>query len=423
MRRALVRPLGILALLLAAAAAARADVVVVDPAGGPGGALLQGAINAAHDGDILLLRSGDYTDADITVSGKLLSLVADPPGAQATLRRLFVTLPFALGETVLLRGLGIQAPPVTTTAPGNGLQVMGQIGNTPAVWLEDCTVTASLQDLDGPGGLPTTASSAIFLGLLSSGVVVRCSGTGADGHDAVPGDVATGGGDGLQAIISSVAVFEGSFTGGAGGDGLGDGVISTDGGDGAMFVGSSSVVGSTLRGGDEGADNPASTKPGAGLNLSGHGSLRDADVQAGSVVGLGTASPPIVMDPLAVLTTYPAAARTLEVPSPRREGQSSTLSLHGVVGDAAWVYVGADSRLTSVPAKQGVFLLDAVLPSPVFAGPITDPGGALQLAFQMPSLPPGMDGSIVFLQAAMAPAAGGVVTGSGSALLWLDGTL
>jgi len=75
-----------------------------------------------------------------------------------------------------------------------------------------------------------------------------------------------------------------------------------------------------------------------------------------------------------------------------------------------------------VPAKQGVFLLDAVLPSPVFAGPITDPGGALQLAFQMPSLPPGMDGSIVFLQSAMAPAGGGVVTGSGSALVWLDST-
>jgi len=86
------------------------------------------------------------------------------------------------------------------------------------------------------------------------------------------------------------------------------------------------------------------------------------------------------------------------------------------------VYVGTGSSLASLKSKQGAFLLDAVLPTAIFAGPITDPGGALDLGFQMPTLPPGTDGMLLFLQAAMTVAGGGLVTGSGSALVWVDDT-
>ena len=87
-----------LALLVGVAAGARADVVAV-PAGIGN---LQAAIDAAADGDVLLLAGG-FHGIDVVIDGKALTLATDDV-VQAAMAQLTVrNLP--AGSRVLLRGL------------------------------------------------------------------------------------------------------------------------------------------------------------------------------------------------------------------------------------------------------------------------------------------------------------------------------
>src|SRR6187402_1540088 len=95
-----------LCLSLLLASAARADVFVVDASGGGDFTTLQAAVNAAADGDTLLVRTGSY--AGFLLTGKGLSIVAErgaEPKVSADVRLLSITA----GHTVVLSGLRVTA--------------------------------------------------------------------------------------------------------------------------------------------------------------------------------------------------------------------------------------------------------------------------------------------------------------------------
>ena len=399
---------------------ARADVIVVDPQGGPGGGLLlQQAIDSAHDGDILLLRPGDYTDIDVVVSGKLLSLVADAGGAQVTLRRLTVVPPFVVG-TPLVRGVRAEPPPQAANL-GSGLIAGGPVSTATTMWLEDCTAFGNPVDADGPGPFPTLPGAGMTVGFVTRAIVVRCEGTGSDGQNEASGAVATAGGAGIS-TDGNVVIDECTFTGGAGGDGQANPLYGSDGGPGAITnAGVAWLMGCTLQGGDEGADNDESVQAGAGLFVGlGGVYLRDVAALPGDVDGLGTPGVPIDAEASELISLFPAAPRGLSVPAPLREDLDSVLSAHGEPGDAVFVWIASEATIHNLPGKQGAFLLSSPLPAPVLLGVITDPSGTLDVTFHVPLLPAAQDGAVLFLQSAMAPAAGGVVLGSGTAFVWID---
>jgi hypothetical protein len=403
--------------------AARAGVIVVDPQGGHGGgAQLQLAIGAAQSGDIILLRPGVYTDVDVFVpGGKLISIVADAGGAQVTLRRLTVAAP-GLNATLLLRDLRLE-PPQAIGTKGPGLEITATLGLDVSLWIEGCTAFGNPVDPDGAGGLPATPAPGILLPLLTRQVVVRCEATGSAGLDAGVGWTgAIGGGAGLQ-VAGQAVVHECSFTGGAGGDGPLVAPVGADGGHGLVipFI-YLSLMDCTLQGGDEGAGNDASVKPGSGLSAGGAVfSLRGVVAQAGNVVGSGTPAADIVSTNLP--TIFPAVPRGLELPGVVREGESTAVSVRGEAGDAVFAHVSLGATILNLPAKQGAFVLATALPAPLFLGAITDPSGTLDVPFTMPDLPAGTDGGVLFVQAFMAPTVGGIVIGSGSGFVWLDATL
>jgi len=425
-RRALL-PLSALAFLLTSPAHG-AGVVVVDPAGGPGGAaLLQAAINAAQSGDILLLRPGDYTSGPGThpkLGNTSLTLIVDGPPGSVVLSGLEI-IPVAGTHSVLVRGLHV-AP-----APGQGLPFAAVYANPPATgqtwWFEDCVFTGSLHpDLFSDN---LAAQPGLFAGGGGTRLtVVRSTITGGDGQDEVAGmSPARPGAAGVQlGFLTAASVHECTIQGGAGGDGdpFVGGNPSLAGGGTGLYVagGSASVLGGSAHGGDEGIGNPSQTMPGPGLQAAfATADVRGADIQAGDVQGDGTPAEDISLG-VAILTTFPAAPRSLSVPGPIRAGQSSALHVHGEPGDGVFVYMSTASGGQLVTNAQGNYVLGAPLPSPVFLGTIADPSGDLAQPFVMPSLPAGFDGSVLFLQGIMAPAAGGLVVGSGSALVWIDGS-
>jgi len=418
--------------LLAAAAASRGGVIVVDPGGGSGGAaLLQSAIDAAQEGDILLLRPGDYaTSGPKThphIYDKGLTLIVDGPPGSVVLSGLWIA---ALGgHPIFVRGLHV-APQPLVGFPLGAVVMFYQS----TIWFEDCVFTgaAATDEIASPGlGLPCCSPFPAI-----SVTLVRCTITGGDGADEVPGvSPARQGATGANLSRAGVTIHECLVQGGKGGDGdpfVGGNPYLALGGT-AVFCYdhvSASVLGCTLQGGDEGLNNPAETMPGSGLFLylsdvfqyQSDVNVRDSEIHAGNVNGAGTPAPDI-QSPASSVVFYPAALRSLSVPSPLREGERSVLHVQGEVGDEVWAFLGLSAGLKPMEFKQGDFVLDDVFPCSAILGAITDASGVLDTAFQLPNLPAGIDGVVITLQSAVMPASGGPLLGSGSALVWIDDAL
>src|SRR6187402_812579 len=132
------------ALLLAAGASAQA-VFVVAPVAGPGvfSTDIQPAVDAAANGDLVLVRAGTYFG--FTIDGKGVSVVADA-GATVVANGLVTVSHVSASQRVLLQGLTVHGDNsssaiITQDAPG-------------PIWIESCTVTGGTRS--GPGLVAVT---------------------------------------------------------------------------------------------------------------------------------------------------------------------------------------------------------------------------------------------------------------------------
>ena len=387
---------------------ARAGVTVVDG----DATVLQAAIDAAADGDILLIQPGDASipfpaspsDVDVqqpvVVAGRSLTLVAD--GGPYLLRSLVVRdLP--PGGLVVVRGLSLGASPLQSLFPVEpALEVQDCPGS---VWVDTCSLAPAQQQAGGGLAGPPQPGAPALRAVNSEAVVVSDS-TFSGGRGApesasctIPGYAPSSvGGDGLRLEDARVAlhgsVVVGGVGGGPGGAPCSQGSQSA-GGHGAQLLGASFLhaAGSTLAGADK---SSVSLSPGSGLVIDGSGAsarLRGVSVSAGS----GLPVMPAIQAPPSSVTLLPAAPRGLAITSPLRVGEAGVLEVDGVVGELVAVFESPAGGWLDLPGKQGVLLLGAPLLGPVLALP--NPSGALSLGFSTPPLlPPGVDGVTVLLQ-------------------------
>ena len=85
---------------------AHADVIVLDAAGGGDHTSVQSAVNAAADGDIILVKPGDYS-GDVfgfSIGDTSLSMVADGTSPDFRLPQLTIS-GLSAGKSIMLRGL------------------------------------------------------------------------------------------------------------------------------------------------------------------------------------------------------------------------------------------------------------------------------------------------------------------------------
>lgn len=238
------------ALLLSPVSTAQSGGVpiwTVDDDGGAGTDFvdLQQAIDAASDGDVLLVRPGLYDGFEI--AGKGVSVLADVEGTVVCLGGALVRNVPA-NSTVALRGIRT----VADTTPG--LFVRNCDGT---VWIEACDARGA--DGDGALGSPTFHPDG-YEGLLvidgGNVVLTRTTFTGGDGAQLVGTfSIAGDGGAGISSTKSELAIY-GCFTWGGDGGDAATGSAPADGGDGGngftIDAGSATAAGSVFLGGDGG---------------------------------------------------------------------------------------------------------------------------------------------------------------------------
>lgn len=408
-------------LMLAPAASAQGKLWVVAKGGGPGVdfANIQPAVNAAADGDAILVGAGIYRSFQI--DGKSLILVADE-GADVQVRNTATVIAdfvrivnLAADQVVLIDGIGIEVLP--TGAPFSFFVApLALRDNAGAVFVEDVEVGGSQNE---GGALDALNCASVTL--------VRCRVEGG-----------TQQGHGLFATNSTVLAYDTSFQGGPSDEATSRTLACVDpgrAGDGALLVGSSLFASGCSFEGGEGRNAVDPIVPllgsqggagGDGVRLSTSSfEWLDSSFSPGSG-GLFSFSCPGGPDGTGVspgpASSYETSefSRGLEAGSPVREDQPTSLSFRGEPFDLVFLSVSPEA-LGGLPLPPFVGRLHLGSPSFLFSFGALSILGTKTVPISI-GLSPGDDYAQLFLQAAHFDLAGDFVLGSPTSLVVLDGT-
>ncbi len=403
---------------------------------------IQPAVDAARDGDAILVKTGTYSG--FTIQDKSLVVVADA-GAIVDVQGSVRVDGLAAGRSALVAGIVVHGP--SSQPPGAGAFTASH--DAGALRLEDCTIL-------GANGFSTTpARTGVVLDTDADVALVACTvqgGFGArdavDPRDGAPGESA------LSARSSAVAVHDSILRGGSGGDGnLGAGQVDAgDGGaggsacrveDGFVFLGGSELLGGAGgRGGDSGPclsnSYPGAGGPGGACVLvasaatpppnvallgnhptPGTGGAGGQDTSGVDCYGDGApgADGEVVVAPAGAVESFAGASRRLVCPRVARENTFVTMSCTGRPGDAVTILVAAAPAFTYDPNQRGVSLVDAPHARVLASGTIPA-SGVLALDVGLPNAGP--DSRSLYLQAFVRDTANARFIGSAVTLVALD---
>lgn len=220
--------LAAVALLSLLSPTATAGVRVVDIAGGAPYTSIQAAVNAAVDGDVILVkRTGNY--AGFTIDNKALSIVGDSAAAQVRVNGAVNVTNVTATRSVVLANFDIVGPPNTTTTTTT--RSLYAFNNSGQLRVQRCNVTGG----DGtygliPGyeangyGYTTPGSHGVWMENCAGGIAFElCTLQGGGGQftDGLYHGIArangSSGGDAAHAIDARIALYDCTLTGGGGG--------------------------------------------------------------------------------------------------------------------------------------------------------------------------------------------------------------
>jgi hypothetical protein len=408
-----------LALLLALSAPLAAqETWTVDDDGPADFATIQAAVDAAADGDVIVVRAGFYERAAIKAKGLMIQadghvvLLVLLPLARPTLE----VRDLGSDQAVYVRGLVLDS--LTVDVPTTLIESCAG-----PVLLEDCTVEGS--------GTPVSVRSSASATFSRCELVAPPTSASSDGAAYA----------GFEATDSSVYLYDCSVAGSTGEDAHPESPFAVPPAASAPGVSASGstllVSGSLLHGGNGGGDPAGFCFPGeagspglllqAGpIHRTSTAYLLDSTVLGGTGGVGGCGNPPGVDGPAIDAVAgeahaLPGTARSFSGASPVVEGSSTAIHLAGEPGDAVILHV-------QVGATPGLYLpqyavaLHLPLPVAVVGLGSIPASGVLDVAFPVPALPPGVE-SFRAVGQALFVGATGFFDGGPSTLLIVDTAL
>lgn len=386
-------PTSVLLFLLATGASAQ-SVFVVAPAPGPGvfSTDIQPAINAAVDGDVVLVKSGAYSG--FTIDAKSVSVVADASANVVANGRVFVSN-LSASKYTLLQGLTIQG---NTSTPAVVL-----LNDPGPIWIESCNVTGGTRNASGLVGVSVSSCPSV--------VIQRSVMTGGNGGN---GGTIHQGAPGLHVANSTVSVSDSQCIGGNGA--AASGGFGTAG---LRVLAASTVFASgTIFQGGNGS-------PGApGINTDSAVILLQCTTIPGSSTLPFPQPPPIVVNGSGSVQTLPGVARHFATTSPVREGQTTTITASGVPGElTGFLFSPSPGPVVLMLPFEGTLALPAGNADWFALGAIPA-GGTLSTPIVVPNLPPTLQSTSFWCQSVFfdAPFTYAVI-GPASAVVVLDAVL
>jgi predicted outer membrane repeat protein len=347
--------------LLGWTAPAIGDVLYVDATGNGQFTDIQSAINAALDGDVLLVRSGSY--AAFTVDARSLSILADA-GAHPVITGKVVITNTVPGAAVLVAGLKINGAPGSYSPTACALGLSANLGH---VRIQDCIVRGA----DGLMHFPAGDAGQIGASVTGSARVAfkSCTLRGGDGYgNPVYGPDGGPGGVGLLTQGSAVALYDCAITGGAGGDA--DYALnylqSGEGGHGCVVSDYGILAsGCSFNGGPGGGTsmNPGRGGDGLVVQLGAQAQLVDNTYVAGQG-GYGYSGPGQNGSPQSgggVFNLIAGARRTATAQALAAESSSFPIALGGEPGDQIWLMRSNVPGFIYVPSYAGILLVPLTL--------------------------------------------------------------
>jgi hypothetical protein len=398
------------AVLLTALAASSASAdVFID--GKPGSyTSLQAAVDAAEDGDTLLIEHGQYATTRIVGKGLHLHGLAGSP----------LTLVRIVGM------LEVRNLPAASVFTLSDVVVDWFNANPPqsevdALWLKDCAGQVRVQRCTLLGSVNKQDFQNVWSGAglrVESCPKVAVSASQLRGGDVgvMPGTGAKPGGDGLLAIDSAIALYDCEVVGGNGSDDTQPG--GGKGGAGARVTGWGILLSNTtVTGGSGGSgDFVGCTKSGDG----GTGLLATAtQVQTiectpkggphgfwGSC-GNGKVGKDVELFDASTVDV-PPPARSLAGPRSIDDGSTLTVSVEGAPGDQVWILRGRAPTFQPTGGPLGIVLVPKLWVLPAAPMGLIPAAGTLDVDLWMADLVGPLPSLMIYAQALMVGANGDV---------------
>ncbi len=380
------------------------NVLVVDAAGGGQFLTIQAAIDAALDGDVLLVRSGAYTS--FRIDDKALTVVGDF-GAQVTVAGGVRLFGLAATKTTVLANLGVTGIQSEDEELSTGLYAQDNFGH---VRVQACSFFGGR----GPTGNAVTVRSSADV------VLVACVVEGGR-RSAQPCSNAGFGSRGVFASSSAALTLYGCTV--RGGDGNNTDFCGCSGGGGGhggdvnatlLFAANSS-----FQGGDGGYCPEASCFPvpsggdgGYGVRAGSASTIHLLDSQFGGGAG-GDLIPGCGLcgnlgysgfDRFGTgFDDLPGEARTMTSPTPVHASSTPFVTLRGQPGDQVALFITATTASAQFVAAWNGMLLVPLRGAPLgqralIAGTVPA-SGVINLPLAVPALAPGAPSRTLFLQA------------------------